>query len=507
VFQLVHASTLTAMIERLSNLSYLSNAPSMNANYGASDGHSGYLHHSTFNPRSVSFEVHTPEELAAVNEFLITLGRDVTTTTRPHASPSRNTSPNYEANAAHSFFNDAGLSELGLSSMPGIQTTAPGPASYPEVSAFAESGILSYPSRTHHQPVAVPALNFQSEGSMYPDVMNTSYPEYQRRVDQRMNTPASSFSDANYQPSRTFPTQSLNTNGTATSRHSALSTPSNSTHEFDYVKSSHRPPQIAQINTLNCPSKSFRTILPLKSVPGDQSPEPAESKIIMDTPIRRASSPGTPMLSPSVPSPSDTPASLDTSSSLYPLLTTSGDAEFKLPPLQLRHNRTPPPDSIIPAVRPRSATSSPEPMSETMRTVLPGIRSIAAAKYLAHQIKENLIEQEQDMASESGDDVRSVSEMDWEEDEDVSEIRRMKHAKLIRDLLVLINSEYKRIYGTPKMGGYTNLKSTTPVPESKSTIVMDIASQVSPATRMLVGPGVPGMQRRHLNLDIEMAAA
>jgi len=30
-----------------------------------------------FNPRSVSFDVRTPQELAAVNEFLITLGRDV----------------------------------------------------------------------------------------------------------------------------------------------------------------------------------------------------------------------------------------------------------------------------------------------------------------------------------------------------------------------------------------------------------------------------------------------
>ena len=30
-----------------------------------------------FNPRQVSFDIRSPEELAAVNEFLITLGRDV----------------------------------------------------------------------------------------------------------------------------------------------------------------------------------------------------------------------------------------------------------------------------------------------------------------------------------------------------------------------------------------------------------------------------------------------
>jgi hypothetical protein len=138
--------------------------------------------------------------------------------------------------------------------------------------------------------------------------------------------------------------------------------------------------------------------------------------------------------------------------------------------------------------------------------VLPGIRSIAAAEYLAHQVKEVCIEQEQDMASEGGDDFQSVSEMDVEDDDD-EEFRRKEHAKLIKDLLVLINSEYKRKYGTPKMVDHQDLRSDTPVPASKSNIVVDIAAQVSPATRMLMGPGVPGVQRQHLTMDVEMVSS
>ncbi len=40
----------------------------------------------TFSPRSISLDIRTPEELAAVNQFLLTLGRDVTSLHEPRPS-------------------------------------------------------------------------------------------------------------------------------------------------------------------------------------------------------------------------------------------------------------------------------------------------------------------------------------------------------------------------------------------------------------------------------------
>jgi hypothetical protein len=94
--------------------------------------------------------------------------------------------------------------------------------------------------------------------------------------------------------------------------------------------------------------------------------------------------------------------------------------------------------------------------------------------------------------------------MDWEEDEDEEQSRRMEHAMLIKDLLVLINSDFRRKHGTPKnaTADLPRSRSTTPVP---STIVRDIAAKVSPATRMLTGPGVPGAQSAIPAMDVDMS--
>jgi hypothetical protein len=73
-----------------------------------------------FNPRSVSFDVRTPQELAAVNEFLITLGRDVAqgggggNQRRPHHLMSQRGSDEF------SYFDAANLSQMGLAGMPGM---------------------------------------------------------------------------------------------------------------------------------------------------------------------------------------------------------------------------------------------------------------------------------------------------------------------------------------------------------------------------------------------------
>jgi len=65
---------MTRMAERLNNIAY------QQSNNGALPIH--------FNPRSVSLDIRTPEELAAVNEFLVTLGRDVSgSNARPSLTP------------------------------------------------------------------------------------------------------------------------------------------------------------------------------------------------------------------------------------------------------------------------------------------------------------------------------------------------------------------------------------------------------------------------------------
>ncbi|KAF8133830.1 hypothetical protein EV363DRAFT_1145223, partial [Boletus edulis] len=57
----------------------------------------------------VSFDVRTPEELAAVNEFLVTLGRDVAASVHraTHSQPLDRFSPS-------SYFDPGSLNQLGL---------------------------------------------------------------------------------------------------------------------------------------------------------------------------------------------------------------------------------------------------------------------------------------------------------------------------------------------------------------------------------------------------------
>ncbi|EEB96700.1 hypothetical protein MPER_04122, partial [Moniliophthora perniciosa FA553] len=66
--RLTHFFSFTGMAERLNNLAY------------PPHGNGGNNPTGTFNPRSVSLDIRTPEELAAVNQFLVTLGRDVSGT-------------------------------------------------------------------------------------------------------------------------------------------------------------------------------------------------------------------------------------------------------------------------------------------------------------------------------------------------------------------------------------------------------------------------------------------
>lgn len=125
------------MAERLNSLSSYNHPSYPSPNYPIS---------ASFNPRTVRFDIRTPEELAAVNEFLITLGRDV-----GRRSPHSQTQSS-RASGSPDYFDQRTLEQLGLVNMP----------------------ISSYPSPPHH-----PAQPQQS----YPTSRGyEEYSDYSRRV-------------------------------------------------------------------------------------------------------------------------------------------------------------------------------------------------------------------------------------------------------------------------------------------------------------------------------------
>ena len=92
------------MAERLNNIAYSQSHP-------VNTGNSAH-----FNPRSVSLDIRTPEELAAVNEFLLTLGRDVSSITDHSQSHSGSMDPV----SAEAYFDPVTLFQMGIAGMPGL---------------------------------------------------------------------------------------------------------------------------------------------------------------------------------------------------------------------------------------------------------------------------------------------------------------------------------------------------------------------------------------------------
>ncbi|KAG7452412.1 uncharacterized protein BT62DRAFT_302372 [Guyanagaster necrorhizus] len=309
-----------------------------------------------FNPRSVSVEIRSPEELAAVNEFLVTLGRNVAGRPHPPSVAAASFPP------APDYFDPVALSQLGLAGMPGMPPShahySPEPAPYPTNSPPQQYANYStqqrYPSLAEYPSSADYHRRNSSVSSVSP-VSSTRY-----------------MSSAPYHPSPSAEhttTQPL---------------------DFDYIRASRGPPPPATISPLEYVNKAMRPMVPLKSVPTASKPSPVEPKLLQDVhrgpPAKLTSSSSSSLFASSPPSSSPEKKK----GSLYPLLT-SGDAQYKLPPL---------------------TSSSPQ-------KTLPGIRSIS-------------------------DDLSRIElrEITFEE--------RRHHAELIKDLLVSVNSDYKRRNGTPK---------------------------------------------------------
>ena len=451
---------LPGMVERLTNLAYLSNNPSHGGGAGG-----GYGLAPTFNPRSVSFDIHTPEELAAVNEFLITLGRDVTTTTRAHPVPPRHSAREFDNHPSHSYFNPAGLNELGLTGMPGIMNSAAGSgASFSDSAMYSTSsagGFPPYPSRSAHQSVSVPGINFGApqSTSLFPDVSSASFPELNGRRDNgfvsTVSTP-SSTSDSQLSSPPPFLGLGLDyRTPEMMSPHSARSTPPAGL-DFDFLRAPRGPPPIAEITSLDYPSRTTRTMVPLRSVPADYKPR-TESDLSK--------------------SPKSASLSDGGSDSLYPLLA-FGSKEYKLPPLHLpREERSPSPS----ASSSHSGSSTPEPPHHT--TVLPSFKSVASG-VSTERLTRSVRDFEIGSQADEEDEVRSTISEEMVDEAQVEEEKRLEHARLIKDMLVFINSEYKRRYGVPGE-------------KSKDRLV---------GPRTLMGPGVPGIRRSLSSVDVEMAA-
>ncbi|KAI9068703.1 hypothetical protein FKP32DRAFT_1587472 [Trametes sanguinea] len=552
------------MAARLSNLAY---QQSLSATTHGGPGPAQSQQH-LFPPRSVSFDIRTPEELAAVNEFLITLGRDVSQG-NSHAARQQHAQAQAQAMNHHnpvddaSFFDPANLAQLGLAGMPGVPT-APGPGSgagyhgdsgFAPLNEFSSQQMSGYPSRSSHQ--SVQAVQF----GIYPSAQDIAGPAAplpytsNRQRAHRTSATEDHFAQLN-NPSPPFPPHqyssgqggyphyltppldlgpSANAGASPLSSHSGMSTPPSATpphmplsmdhHEtaaFDFMRSNRAPPPVVQLAPADYSQKNMRTVLPLKSAgPAGPStstasaaalagrPAPVEPKIgaggvHRGPPARLTASSAASSVASSSIAPSQ-------SSPLYPLLT-SGDERLKLPPLGARF-RSPSPSPSPPSMGrtlSRSSTASPapspyrrspSPISTDSRTPspprssaptpLPPSSSSARVSYPVLPPISALASYPSPRREHTEDLARRVGKIELESHartRAVSPEERRKHAALLRDLLVAINTEYKRRYGTPP-----------PVSREASGSQMDVETEERKGTE------VRGLEKEMR--DVEMVAA
>ncbi|TFK36915.1 hypothetical protein BDQ12DRAFT_653749 [Crucibulum laeve] len=397
------------MAERLNNIAYTQH----------NSGH----HPHNFNPRSVSLDIRTPEELAAVNEFLVTLGRDVSGNGRqpqgPASHPNNFPSENY--------FDPVSLGQLGLAGMPGM----PGSNASFNDNSYSNNNSQQFSNAYHSSRSTHPSVQPAQYGSsMYPTMNDSSmtysptsdYSSHSSRQSRKYsNMSNQSFSGQHYH----HPTPPLESSG---SPHSTVSTPVTTTppqiplsmpDAFDYHRGLRGASAVAHLTAPEYMSKAMRPMVPLKTAPAGSHDadsgrsEPTEPK--PSTPSHR----GPPAKLPSISKPS----------SLYPLLT-SGDIQYKLPPLNRMYREESPPSRES---TPSSTHSS--PIAQT--TVLPSITSIASGT----------------RSPESDELAKEVGRIELDRTKEISAEERKRHADLILKLLVNINNDFKERYGSQASSG------------------------------------------------------
>ncbi|KAJ7361507.1 hypothetical protein DFH08DRAFT_952061 [Mycena albidolilacea] len=429
---------------------------------------SSYSHHGHggFNPRSVSLDIRTPEELAAVNDFLITLGRDV-------ADAGSRQSNNNSTFSSESYFDPVSLSQLGLAGMPGM------PSAPPDHAADHPHPYGAQPTHHHHHsfsgppyssarsthPSVQPSYGGGGGGGMYQHMdehvgYHGEYPS--RRPSKYAPYPQNYHHNNTHSPPHDGGSPHSNTSGSSGTPPQMHLPPPDSA-AFNYLRPSRGAPPVAQLAPDDYIDKSMQRIILLKSA-GPAAPSTLEPKMPpLQTSVRL---PARLESAASVPSPASTLASLRTPSlssggSLYPLLT-SGDAKYKLPPMKLRYRSPSPSTSRASTPSAGSDTTASPALSE--RTILPPLKSITPSIAAA--------------PSASADDMdvvrpntESSEDMDVADDIDLGRIQllerakavaegvrapvavsaeeRKRHAELIRNLLVSINTEFRKTYGTP----------------------------------------------------------
>ncbi|KAF8215978.1 hypothetical protein K438DRAFT_1799857 [Mycena galopus ATCC 62051] len=442
---------------------------------------SGYSHHG-FNPRSVSLDIRTPEELAAVNDFLITLGRDVADA-GPRAPHGSGFSPE------SSYFDPVSLSQLGLAGMPGLPSD--------DYSATFSGPPYSTARSTH--PSVQPS--YRGGGGMYPHIDDHvgggyhSGTEYPARRQSKYAPPSHDGGSPH----------SNHSGGTPPQMH--LST----LEAIDYLRPSRGAPPAPQLALNEYMDKSVQRIIPLQSAglstsTPPRSPTTMEPKlqgsVRLPLPPRLESSVSLPLPSSSL---SASASSATTSaaatlvsirnapapssgSSLYPLLT-SGDVKYKLPPMITRY-RSPSPSSSTRASTPSASSDATASPALSERTILPPLKSFAPPLPPPSERRASADALSMPApARRSSADALSVppptqgpglgaaassSRMDKGEDSDddmdidlgriqllehakavaggvraIPAEERRRHAELIRNLLVSINTEFRRAHGTP----------------------------------------------------------
>lgn len=405
-------------------------------------------HDDAFNPRSISLDIRTPEELAAVNEFLLALGRDVTgVSNRGQAHlPSDRFSPS-------SYFESDGLNQLGLAGMPGLPTPtgsfgqdhgyAQTPSQYTMSNSYPSPPALgrsSYPSAQQNQFGQVYAVQ-----SSHTDAFTPSQQRTVPTATQDPLIPSSYTTSTLYHPTASYnhPTPPLD----PTSPYSSSSTPSNATpphystaadsFQFDYPRTTRGAPPPVHLEAPDYTRKAIHTMVQLKTA------QPMEPKLNGSSSARLGSlAKLSPLTAPKV--------TLSPLNKLYPRLLPE-DSDLKLPSLKRQQEtgpcRLPPittmyPPQSSPPCSPdmsRGTTPSSSRSSPTQpQTVLPSLRSIT------------------ETSEESSDEhelVRKVSGIELDHcspSKDITVEQRRKHADLIRNLLVKVNFDYKQQYGTPR---------------------------------------------------------
>ncbi|ESK98081.1 transcription factor [Moniliophthora roreri MCA 2997] len=436
----VNPSYDSRMAERLNNLAY------------PPHGNGGNNPTGTFNPRSVSLDIRTPEELAAVNQFLVTLGRDVSGTVRSththhhgHSASVPNIPPDY--------FDPVTLSQMGLVGMPGIS-----PADDFASPAYSTNhSSHHYYANQRHQSSYGPSMyrdigfGPQQHG---PDTMRRSSVHHQHKYSQPPSSMSSNgYHNSGYHHQPTPPldasTGSPHSSSSASSPvattppQMSLSMPAtmstmgpspDSAVAFDYLRPSRGPGPMIGLIPGDYTSPSMRPIVPLKTAPTSSPNSSSASTSSLQSPAqsRRSLTP-TPAASTSVAK----------SSSLYPLLS-SGDEQYKLPPLQSRYRSPSPVNSreSTPGTSSSSSSSNGSPVPSNA-TVLPSLRVVRGdGDQLASGVDK--------LGLSAEEKPQRVGFFDVVEKRNVPYEQRVQHMEFIRNLLLQINTDYKRKHGSPK---------------------------------------------------------